>query len=116
MTTYSELEERSSRRSTGWQRWLTRGLIALVLIPVALALMGASYQAIAARADGRNYPPPGQSVDVGGYQLHIYCLGEGSPTVILDEASIDTVSDWVWVQTEVAQTTRVCAYDRAGLE
>ena len=54
--------------------------------PIALAMTGASYQAVAARADKRNYPPPGQLVDVGGYQLHIYCQGEGNPTVLLDEA------------------------------
>src|SRR4051812_6874655 len=29
-------------------------------------------------------PPPGQLVDVGGYRLHLYCIGTGQPTVILD--------------------------------
>jgi len=115
MRSNSEAEGQSSPHGRGWKRWLTRGLVALVLILVGLFVVGASYQAIAVRADGRNYPPPGQLVDVGGYQLHIYCLGEGSPTVILEAASIDTVSDWVWIQPEVAGTTRVCAYDRAGL-
>lgn len=115
MNTITRLVRQPSRRKTQWGRWLTRGLIALVLILVALATMGVSYQAIAAGADGRNFPPPGQLVDVGSYRLHIYCQGEGSPTVLLDEASIDTVSDWVWIQPEVARTTRVCAYDRAGL-
>ncbi|MBK8903975.1 MAG: alpha/beta fold hydrolase [Anaerolineaceae bacterium] len=115
MNTITKLAGQPSHRRASWQRWLTRGLIALAFILVALAMTGASYQAVAARADMRNYPPPGQLVDVGGYQLHIYCQGEGSPTVLLDEASIDTVSDWVWVQSEVARTTRVCAYDRAGL-
>lgn len=115
MSTITKLENQPSRRRMPWQRWLTRGLIALVLILVVLVITGASYQAVAARADKRNYPAPGQLVDVGGYQLHIYCQGEGSPTVLLDEASIDTVSDWVWIQPEVARTTRVCAYDRAGV-
>jgi pimeloyl-ACP methyl ester carboxylesterase len=78
-------------------------------------LLGAGYQAVATRADARSYPPPGQLVDVGGYQLHIYCMGEGNPTVILDALFPGTVSNWVWVQPEVAKTTRVCAYDRAGL-
>jgi pimeloyl-ACP methyl ester carboxylesterase len=54
-------------------------------------------------------------VDVGGYRMHIYCTGEGSPTVVLNGASLDTVSDWVWVLPEVGKVTRVCAYDRAGL-
>jgi pimeloyl-ACP methyl ester carboxylesterase len=47
--------------------------------------------------------------------MHIYCTGEGSPTVVLNGASLDTVSDWVWVLPEVGKVTRVCAYDRAGL-
>lgn len=115
MNTNTKLENQPSRRKTQWQHWFTRGLIAVVLILGALAMTGASYQAIAAGADRRNFPPPGQLVDVGGYQLHIYCQGQGSPTVILDAASIDTVSDWVWIQPEVARTTHVCAYDRAGL-
>jgi pimeloyl-ACP methyl ester carboxylesterase len=46
--------------------------------------------------------------------LHINCVGEGSPTMIL-ESGLGTMSaDWANVQPEVAKTTRVCAYDRAG--
>ena len=108
-------ERGPSRLNRGCGFWLTRGLIALVAVLVGLALVGAAYQAIATRTDARNYPPPGQMVDVGGYRLHIYCLGEGSPTVILDTLFPGTVSNWAWVQPEIAQTTRVCAYDRAGL-
>jgi pimeloyl-ACP methyl ester carboxylesterase len=47
--------------------------------------------------------------------MHISCAGIGSPTVILDSASVDTVSSWHWITTEVAKVTRVCAYDRPGL-
>ncbi len=108
-------ERQPARRKRGWGFWLTRGLAALLLALVALALIGAGYQAVATRADARNYPPPGRLVDIGGYRLHIYCLGKGSPTVILDALFPGTVSNWAWVQPEVAKTTRVCAYDRAGL-
>jgi pimeloyl-ACP methyl ester carboxylesterase len=54
-------------------------------------------------------------VDVGGYKMHIFCTGEGGPTVILDALFPGTVSNWAWVQPEIAKTTRVCAYDQAGL-
>jgi len=27
--------------------------------------------------------PPGKLVDVGGRKLHVYCTGDGSPTVVL---------------------------------
>jgi pimeloyl-ACP methyl ester carboxylesterase len=44
----------------------------------------------------------------------LYCIGEGSPTVILDASFPAQVSNWIWVQSQVAKTTGVCAYDRAG--
>ena len=64
----------------------------------------------------RAYPPPGQLVDVGGYRLHINCIGSGSPTVVIDAGQGDWFASWSsWVQPEVAKTTRVCTYDRAGM-
>ena len=100
--------------------WLKRVLWGLLAIIIILPVSGALYQTIATEIDKRNYPPPGQMVDVGGYRLHLYCLGEntdGRPTVILETGlgGSSTSSSWGWVQPEIARTTRVCAYDRAGL-
>jgi pimeloyl-ACP methyl ester carboxylesterase len=92
-----------------------RILIGLVVAVIALAVTGVSYQAIATQIDRHDYPPAGQLVDVGGYKMHIFCTGEGAPTVILDALFPGTVSNWAWVQPEIAKTTRVCAYDQAGL-
>src|SRR5687767_6037565 len=36
--------------------------------------------------------PPGDMVDVGGYQLYLYCTGTGSPTVILEAGLEVTLS------------------------
>lgn len=94
--------------------WLWRGLLGLLALIVILALVGAIYQAVATQLDQRNYPPPGQMVDIGGYKLHIYCTGQGSPTVILDHVGAGNSAQWGLVQPTVAQETRVCAYDRAG--
>jgi len=59
-------------------------------------------------------PDVDRLVDVGGYQLHLKCTGEGSPTVVL-EAGLGGSSDgWVKVMPDVAKFTRVCAYDRSG--
>lgn len=85
---------------------------------VVLAAFGAVYQTLATKSAQKKYPAPGQLVDVGGYRLHIYCVGEnkdGSPTVILEQGSGGISAAWVRVQPEVAKTTRVCAYDRAGM-
>ncbi len=94
--------------------WIRRGLLGLVIGLVALAVVGAIYQAFGTQIYRRIYPPPGELVDVGGHSLHINCVGEGSPTVILESGSGATSVDWANIQPEVANTTRVCAYDRAG--
>jgi pimeloyl-ACP methyl ester carboxylesterase len=79
-------------------------------------LLGAGYESVAEALDVRAYPPPGQLVDVGGFRLHIYCVGTGSPTVVIDAGLGDWSASWSsWVQPAVARTTRVCTYDRAGM-
>jgi pimeloyl-ACP methyl ester carboxylesterase len=88
------------------------GLLILILI-----LAGLAYTAgLSARSRlVRENPPPGQLTDVGGYNMHIYCTGQGSPTVILEAGLNDFFVSWSKVQPEVAGLTRVCSYDRAGL-
>src|SRR5215210_773754 len=105
----------SSSTSRGIMRRLGKVLLVLVVALLALAVAGAIYQAIATELAERDYPPPGEMVDVGGYSLHINCVGQGSPTVILDAGSGLFSAQWVRVQREVSDTTRVCAYDRAGM-
>ena len=74
--------------------------------------------AIAVRAypqKPQQYPPPGRLIDIGGRKLHLYCTGEGGPTVILIAGGGAFSIDWALVQPKVAQHTRVCSYDRSGL-
>jgi pimeloyl-ACP methyl ester carboxylesterase len=53
----------------------------------------------------------GTLVDVGGHRVHLYCIGTGTPTVMI----IGGFSfDWALVQPEVAKFTRVCTYDASG--
>jgi pimeloyl-ACP methyl ester carboxylesterase len=96
-------------------RRIGKALLGLVVALFALAVAGAIYQAIATERAERAYPPPGEMVDVGGYSLHIHCVGQGSPTVVLDAGSGGFSAQWVRVQREVSGTTRVCSYDRAGM-
>jgi pimeloyl-ACP methyl ester carboxylesterase len=54
-------------------------------------------------------------VDVGnGLTLHIHCVGEGTPIVVLDTGLGGDGSSWKDVQRDIARFTRACAYDRAG--
>jgi pimeloyl-ACP methyl ester carboxylesterase len=99
--------------------WALRVLTGVLLALVALAAVGSGYQAVATERDRRTYPPPGELIDIGApgnpLLVHVFCLGDGSPTVILESGQGGLSSDWAWVLPEVAQTTRVCAYDRAGV-
>ncbi len=58
---------------------------------------------------------PGKLVDIGGRKLHLHCTGAGSPTVVLVAGGSAYAIDWALVQPEIAKSTRVCSYDRAGL-
>ena len=82
---------------------------------VALVTIGAVYQIVGMVLDRQQYPPPGQMIDIGGHRLHLYCLGIGSPTVLLEATAPGWSLYWSNVQPQLARTTRVCAYDRAGL-
>jgi len=93
---------------------LKRFFIGLFLFLFVLSITGMIYQTAATDADKKNFPPPGNLIDVGGFKMHIYCVGDGSPTVILETLSGGTSSYWGWVQPGVAKGTRVCIYDRAG--
>jgi pimeloyl-ACP methyl ester carboxylesterase len=92
-----------------------KALLWLIAALLALAIVGAIYQAIATGRAERAYPAPGKLVEVGGHELHINCVGRGSPTVILDAASGAMSAHWARVQQEVSGTARVCSYDRAGM-
>lgn len=93
-----------------------RGLIGLLGVVLVLGLSGTVYESVAEAADARAYPPPGQMVDVGGYRLHINCIGTGSPTVVIEAGWGDSSGAWSsWVQPPAARTTRVCTYDHAGM-
>jgi len=101
---------KTKRLLNGLKRFFT-GLLVFLFV---LSLIGTIYQTAATEADQRKYLPPGILVNVNGYKMHIYCLGEGSPTIILDHVGGGSSMDWALIQPKLAEHTRVCAYDRAG--
>lgn len=56
------------------------------------------------------------AIDVGGYELYLQCIGEGSPIVVL-EAGLggSGTTAWFQFQEQFRSLTRTCTYDRAGL-
>lgn len=80
-------------------------------------LMFAAVMSLVASADGQSSDPAplGRLIEVAGRRLHIHCTGSGSPTVVLVAGGGAYAIDWALVQPRIAESTRVCAYDRAGL-
>ena len=81
---------------------------------VSIILGGFLYQFTETKIDEIKYPAPGEMVDVGGFNLHLQCMGEGLPSVILDAGLGYDSLDWSLVQPEIARFAQVCSYDRAG--
>ena len=96
-------------------RWMIRIVLALCAALLLVAASGALFQSLATRRELAATPAPGALVDVGGHRLHIWCIGSGSPAVILETGLGGTFPGWGLVQPEVARFTRVCSYDRAGM-
>ena len=66
--------------------------------------------------DGVAYTQPQRMVEVErGRRLNLYCVGTGAPTVVFESGLGVTLSNWGFVQPEIAKNTRTCSYDRAGL-
>lgn len=100
-----------------WSVRLKRIGLWLTGIVLGLVVLGGLFQAVSTALD-RRARPQGQMVDVGGYELYLYCTGasqDGSPTVVLESGLGATSSVWGWIQPEVAKKTQVCSYDRAGM-
>jgi pimeloyl-ACP methyl ester carboxylesterase len=58
--------------------------------------------------------PPGRLIDIGGYKLHLWCQGSGSPAVILDSGLAGNSLLWACVLPLISSQTQACAFDRAG--
>ena len=103
-------------RRTGCLVWGLRIIGGLFALLVLLFLAAFTVEKISLTQLPDKYPPPGEMVDVGPYKLHLYCMGDPSvkPVVVVSPGSGGNVVDWALIQPEVAQFTRICAYDRFG--
>jgi pimeloyl-ACP methyl ester carboxylesterase len=86
--------------------------VVLIALPVVLFFAGIAYQQVSQRRDLTRYPAPGKITASG---LHVHCIGNGTPTVILEAGIAASSVSWSRVQPELAAFTRACAYDRRGL-
>jgi pimeloyl-ACP methyl ester carboxylesterase len=94
---------------------LRRALLAVLAAVIFIVLAGATYQGVLTALERREYPRPGGMISVGDHQLHLHCIGTGSPMVVLEAPAVGMSAVWSEVQQRVAMKTRVCSYDRSGL-
>lgn len=79
-------------------RYRTIGAVAAAILVMPAPLNLVTNAVLHAR-----YPVPGSFYLVNGHRMHLYCIGRGSPTVVLDAGG---GSDWLIrqkVQPEVAK-------------
>ncbi|NTU55284.1 MAG: alpha/beta hydrolase [Anaerolineales bacterium] len=107
------MNAKTTKRSSCLSRIL-RIILWIILILALLFAGGCTYQRIALARTREQFPAPGKQVEVNGYLMHIHCVGSGSPTVVIDAGNGSFSIEWMPIQEELSQTTRVCVYDRAG--
>ena len=71
-------------------------------------------QQMALQSARTQFPPPGDMIEVNGYRIHLYCTGNGSPTVVIDAGNGSLAIEWIPIQEELSRSLRVCVFDRAG--
>jgi hypothetical protein len=59
-------------------------------------------------------PPAGELIDIGGYRLHLECVGTAAPTVVIEAGATATRIGLRNIQYALSSGTRVCTYDRPG--
>jgi pimeloyl-ACP methyl ester carboxylesterase len=96
-------------------RMLYRALVGIGILIVVAIMGGSIYQATASARDAALYPMPGQRFDIGGRSMHLFCSGVGTPIVLLENGLGANYTAWQLVQPLIAEFTRVCSYDRAGM-
>jgi pimeloyl-ACP methyl ester carboxylesterase len=92
----------------------THWLLTPVFVVLALTALGAGVQDVTSRGVMQDHPAPGKTYSVGDHRLHIDCQGAGGPTVVLFNGMGEFSGSWARITNQIGQTTRVCAYDRAG--
>jgi pimeloyl-ACP methyl ester carboxylesterase len=100
-------------------------LVIALAVGAGLALAGTG---LAAWADGPNaLPAAGEAARwwtdyetapltrlSDGRHMRVFCMGRGSPTIVLEAGLGDGAWTWRRLQPTLARATRTCSYDRAG--
>jgi len=88
------------------------GIALFLLALIVIAYFAGRY---ARSSLARRFPPPGEMVGGEQHRLHVNCQGQGPVSVILEAGLNEFSVHWYRVQSLLAQHTKTCSYDRAGL-
>jgi len=97
-------------------RWIKRILLVGLGLFLSLIVYLLVRESIIRNKYQAEYPPPGKMISLETHNIHLHCVGTGSPTVVF-ESDLDQYGtlSWVSVQDEIGEFTRACSYDRAGI-
>jgi hypothetical protein len=97
-------------------RWIGRTLLVVLILFLGLIIYLLIRESVTRNEYRAQYPPPGKMVSIGTHDIHLNCIGSGSPTVVF-ESDLDQYGSlsWVPVQERMGELTRACSYDRAGI-
>ncbi len=89
---------------------ITRPLLVAMLFSLCLgASSGTTFP-----FDQTPYTTAQRLIDVGGRRMNLYCVGRGSPAVILESGFGSAMWTWGYVQSQLGTISKTCTYDRAG--
>jgi pimeloyl-ACP methyl ester carboxylesterase len=89
-------------------------IAAVLLAPVVLFFGARGAILLGTRVLESRYPAPGRLIPVEGHRLHLYCVGSGTPTVILETGIGTDWTSWRPITSKLTESHQVCVYDRAG--
>ena len=65
-------------------------------------------------SDDEPFRPPGRFVNIGFQTMYIDCVGNKSPTVLIDVGIAGSSASWYKIAQTLSNDVRTCLYDRAG--
>jgi len=93
---------------------MERVMPGLIISPMFIGMLFLSTFASAAMPRFGLNIPPGRLIDMGTYRQHIYCTGQGSPTIVLESGLAGFSLEWFPLEQVLGRENRVCSYDRSG--
>ena len=65
-------------------------------------------------SDDEPFRPPGRFVNIGFQTMYIDCVGNKSPTILIDVGIAGSSASWYKIAQTLSNNVRTCLYDRAG--